>query len=273
MRSSATETQLRQHFCERPRWQLQAQPYRTEALADLPSDTSGGGGKVDVVMERDILLLTQRQEVALSSGGRSTDAVYLAVARELEAEKVSGSALDFGAGKGLGTRLLVDSGRFNRIVAADLIEYDPALPAEAVIGDLNKPLGLSDASFDLVLAIGILEYLENPFLTCREWARLLKPTGLLIGTIPNVESLRSLIALIFRGHFAGFASTSLSQLPLTRATLTNALTAAGFVPPRWFFSDRGTLPIPSTQLTWQQASLGLLRGLRFSNAVGFVTRL
>src|SRR4051794_38882695 len=80
-------------------------------------------------------LAAQRASIAVASGGRSTDAVHAAVIREIECEQGAGAILDFGAGEGLLTRLLLASGRFDRVVAADLIPYDFPSEVESLIGD------------------------------------------------------------------------------------------------------------------------------------------
>lgn len=51
--------------------------------------------------------------------------------------------------------------------------------------DLNKKLPFKDESFDIVIALEVLEHLFNPFFTLEEMARVLKPRGYIIISMPN----------------------------------------------------------------------------------------
>ena len=65
--------------------------------------------------------------------------------------------------------------------------FDPALVPEGVrvlTADLEQPLSL-DERFDFLLAADILEHLRQPERLLRDAARLLKPGGRLIASLPN----------------------------------------------------------------------------------------
>lgn len=55
------------------------------------------------------------------------------------------------------------------------------------VGDIEH-LDFSDKSFDLVLCIGVLEYLKDDFLALKEISRVLKKGGEAIITVPNISS-------------------------------------------------------------------------------------
>jgi 2-polyprenyl-3-methyl-5-hydroxy-6-metoxy-1,4-benzoquinol methylase len=57
--------------------------------------------------------------------------------------------------------------------------------------DLNLPLPVSSAEFDVVVSVEGIEHLQRPFDFIRECRRALRPDGLLIITTPNISSLRS----------------------------------------------------------------------------------
>jgi SAM-dependent methyltransferase len=60
--------------------------------------------------------------------------------------------------------------------------------------------------FDVVVAIEIIEHLENPFRFVRECARLLKPGGLLFLTTPNVEAVNSRLIFLYSGRLNAFGA-------------------------------------------------------------------
>jgi 2-polyprenyl-3-methyl-5-hydroxy-6-metoxy-1,4-benzoquinol methylase len=115
--------------------------------------------------------------------------------------------------------------------------------------------------------------LENPRFIFREFARLLRPGGVLLVTNPNQESLRSLVALIFGGHFAAFRKEAYPKAitALLRQDFEHLCEESGFVLPQFFYTNSGGLPgLP--QVTWQYASFDLLRGSLFSDNLALLTR-
>ncbi len=85
----------------------------------------------------------------------------------------------------------------------DIDNYTEGL--EVNLKDLSfEKLDYSNNEFDLVLAIAIIEHLENPFLLYREVYRVLKPGGKFIIAIPNVLSFKSRINFLLSGNVTGF---------------------------------------------------------------------
>lgn len=211
-----------------------------------------------------------RVEAAEASGGTSADPIYEAVLARVDALGVGGRALDFGAGTGRLARLLAERPRFTRVDAADLVAYEGASADRVgwIIADLNERLPAPDASYDLVVAAEVIEHLENPRFLAREWFRLLRPGGALVVSTPNNESWRSIVSLLFRGHFAAFTGRSYPAhiSALLRADLERVLSEAGFRDVAFSFTEHGALP-SLTHVTWQRASLGTLRGARYSDNV------
>ena len=214
-----------------------------------------------------------REEAAQASGGSSSAIIYSAILRVIQEFEISGTALDFGAGTGSLTRRLRQSGRFNRVVAADLMDAPPDLPSDWIRGDLNESLSIADSSFDCVIAAEVIEHLENPRAVAREIFRLLKPEGCVILSTPNNESWRSILSLTFRGHHVAFLDSSYPAhiTALLRADVSRILVEAGFEPPQFRFTNSGSLP-GVTRLTWQKISAGLLGGVRFSDNLLVIAR-
>lgn len=106
---------------------------------------------------------------------------------------------------------------------------EAAMYARNVLG-LNVFIGTlfeaqyPNAFFDVVTLWNVLEHLHYPLLTLREIARIIKPSGLLVISIPNPESIE---ARIFGRYWAGFdAPRHLFIYPLS--TLKKALDLVGF---------------------------------------------
>jgi 2-polyprenyl-3-methyl-5-hydroxy-6-metoxy-1,4-benzoquinol methylase len=212
-----------------------------------------------------------REEAARRSGGTSDISIYRTVLRVAGELRAAGRALDFGAGTGTLARQLAELEGMTEIVAADLVAYPGRAEHPRITWcscDLNGRLPLPDRAFDLVLAVEIIEHLENPRAVARELARLLRSGGVLILTTPNNESWRSLLSLILRGHYAAFANENYPAhiSPLLRTDLRRILLEVGFEEPEFSFTDNGSIP-HFTSVTWQAVSVGKLRGVRFSDNV------
>ena len=205
---------------------------------------------------------------AEASGGISSEVIpILNVIRDHD---FRGRAIDYGAGIGNFTRKLLASERFERIEGADILPRPQHLPGAIAWHclDLNNAEAIPTSSFDVVIAAEVIEHLENPRKVAREWLQILKPGGTLILSTPNNESVRSLMALMARGHYVAFLDSCYPAhiTALLRKDLVRILTEAGFSDVRFHFTNHGGLPrLPA--VSWQQVSLGLLRGCRFSDNV------
>ncbi len=211
-----------------------------------------------------------RRRASEASRGVSEDAIHDVLVARLVALGAHGDLLDFGAGTGTLTRRLLGLQRFGSVSAADLMPAPTGLP-DAVAWrsqDLNAPLDAPAASFDVLVACEVVEHLENPRALAREWHRLLRPGGLLLMSTPNNESVRSLVALLVRGHFVAFGDGCYPAhiTALLRKDVERILAEAGFVDIRVAYTDLGGVPgWPSLQ--WQRLSFGLLRGVRWSDGL------
>ena len=215
-------------------------------------------------------LSERRRRAAEASGGTSEEAIYTALTDKLRELGAHGDVLDFGAGTGALTSRLVETGLFDSVSGADMMARPPELPPGILwlAQDLNDPLEVSAASFDVVVAAEVIEHLENPRAVAREWFRLLRPGGLLLLSTPNNESIRSLVALLVRGHYVAFGDGSYPAhiTALLRKDLVRILSEAGFLEVTFVFTNRGGIP-GRPSVTWQAISAGLLQGLRWSDAV------
>lgn len=111
----------------------------------------------------------------------------LVVSKALQYLPQKGTALDLGAWSGALTQQLQRAGF--QVTAAD-VENKFGLQTEFVALDCNNPDFDSAfaTKFDLVVAVEVVEHLENPTGFLRSISRLLKPTGFAILTTPNVDN-------------------------------------------------------------------------------------
>lgn len=100
--------------------------------------------------------------------------------------------LDLGCRFGALTRSYVEG---NDVVGVDVdreaLAEAAKLGIETVWADAGEPLPLPDESFDVVVVGELLEHLPLPERTVAEARRVLRPGGLLVGSVPNAFRLKN----------------------------------------------------------------------------------
>jgi 2-polyprenyl-3-methyl-5-hydroxy-6-metoxy-1,4-benzoquinol methylase len=219
-------------------------------------------------------LVESRKIASEMSGGSSALYIKQAIISRLESYSPHGSLIDFGAGTGVLLRMIHKLGVFDSLTGVDLYQRPVDLPREISWreADLND-FDFDGDTFDFVICSETIEHLENPRQTFRSLASLLKPGGILILTMPNQESIRSLLGLLLRGHFTHFHDSCYPAhiTALLHLDLVRLCSEAELERPEFFYTNMGMVP-KLTALTWQQISFGILKGKFFSDNLGMVTR-
>lgn len=220
-------------------------------------------------------LTEHRQRASDLSLGASHKVIYSRAVELLKEKKASAKHLDFGSGQGLFLKILLDELAGVDLTGIDLMAKPKSLADSItwVVQDLNKELELTDNSFNSISALEIIEHLENPRHVFRELYRILNPGGCLVLSTPNNESWRSILSFMKRGHFVAFTDRDYPAhiTPLNRKDLLRIAQESGFQFDKWAYSAQGCIP-GITQLSWQGVSLGVLKGLRYSDNLFLVLR-
>jgi 2-polyprenyl-3-methyl-5-hydroxy-6-metoxy-1,4-benzoquinol methylase len=221
-------------------------------------------------------LYARRLDAAKMTKGTSSATIHrLLLDTAANAIEPAAEILEFGAGTGGLVRSLRQAGFVGPITAADILPRPSHIDAATswIEADLNEPLPIADRAFDAIISTEVIEHLENPRALFREFGRLIRPGGCLLLTTPNQESIRSLLSLVLRGHYVDFLDGSYPAhiTPLVRLDLSRMSAENGFEPPRFFYTDRGSVPA-APRVTWQQVSAGLLHGRRFSDTLAMTAR-
>ena len=133
---------------------------------------------------------------------------YDDVARLISSESSSGSLLEVGCGAGQLSMALAD--RFSRLVGIDLApvriklaqsilrERYPGLGDKLTFtsGDASTRLPFEDASFDVVLAVAVIEHVVDVFAFMDEIVRVCRPGGCVLITTPNICYVKNVAALL-----------------------------------------------------------------------------
>lgn len=139
------------------------------------------------------------RELAISG----THAFVMKVLNEEISSTGSSRVLDIGAGQGALSVRLVGAG-----YQVDACDYLPEqFDVEGVTCrrcDDTGILPFEDESFDLAVAVEVLEHIDGHEGFSRELARVLKPGGRLFFTTPNILSLKSRLRFLFTGFFYSF---------------------------------------------------------------------
>jgi ubiquinone/menaquinone biosynthesis C-methylase UbiE len=131
-----------------------------------------------------------------------------------------GALLDVPAGEGALAARLIASGF--EVRCCDLYpEIFRLTEVEIKAGDLNSELPFSNRSFDFVTCLEGLEHIENPQQAMREFARVLRPGGTLIVSVPNILNIEERLKWLIHGYTSHFKPISRLAVERLRAESDN----------------------------------------------------
>jgi SAM-dependent methyltransferase len=128
-----------------------------------------------------------------------------------------------------------------------MIRY-PEFPeaGEFYAADFNAGLLAAPSAIgDVVAAIGVIEYMENPWGFVRELVRLAKPGGYVVLVNPNQLSLLSKTTLLLKNHFNGFQADSHPIAAITAVLeqdLRRICEVCGLINIEIAYSNQGRIP-------------------------------
>ncbi len=159
-----------------------------------------------------------------------------------------GALLDVPAGEGALAARLIDLGF--EVRCCDL--YPEIFRLDGVDiqqGNLDAELPFSDRSFDYVTCLEGLEHIENPQQAMREFARVLKPGGHLIVSVPNILNIEERLKWLLYGYTSHFKPISRAALDRLRTEYNERVEIAAHVNPIGYAELRYLLEKNGFELT------------------------
>jgi 2-polyprenyl-3-methyl-5-hydroxy-6-metoxy-1,4-benzoquinol methylase len=124
--------------------------------------------------------------------------------------------LDFGCGQGAFSQRLVDAGM--KVDACDIdTEQIKAKVRKKIRLNLNNP-DITESiteKYDMVIALEIIEHLQNPWKYIGDCISLLKKDGILVLSTPNISSFTSRLRFFMRGSLIAFENPDLDHGHIT----------------------------------------------------------
>src|SRR5882672_5594719 len=141
-----------------------------------------------------------------------------------------GTVLDVPAGEGALAARLIDAGFDVR--CCDL--YPEIFRLDGVDihrGNLDAELPFGDQSFAYVTCLEGLEHIENPQQAIREFARVLKPDGKVLVSVPNILNIEERLKWLLYGYTSHFKPMTRAHVERLRAEYDNREEIAAHVNP------------------------------------------
>jgi SAM-dependent methyltransferase len=147
--------------------------------------------------------------IPIKSDSRVHEAVFDVLKQELSKIPNEVLMLDVATGRGALAQKIIDSFPNVKIDCNDL-EQDVLAKGIRNLNSLDLNLECNFLfQYDIILAVEIIEHLENPFHFMRMMQLHLKPNGIIILTTPNVDSFFDRFWFFFKGYPFYFGQTGI----------------------------------------------------------------
>jgi SAM-dependent methyltransferase len=159
--------------------------------------------------------------------------------------------VSLGCGPAEGLTWLLDFARAGgKVVGCDVMPAPGRVPGVEIIVGRLEVLPFSSATFDLVLLLDVLEHLDDDGGALTEAARVLKPGGVLLATVPAMPSL-----------WGSQDMVSHHRRRYTRRGLRDLFRRSGFPQTRISYFNTFLFPLVAA-VRWTRALLGQRNRLR-----------
>jgi 2-polyprenyl-3-methyl-5-hydroxy-6-metoxy-1,4-benzoquinol methylase len=192
--------------------------------------------------------------------------------KKIQKHRPRGKLLDVGCGEGLFLKLAQANGW--EISGTELSAFASKYAAETLktdvfCGGLHEA-ALAENSFDVVTMWHVLEHVENPRSYLTEVHRLLKPNGILVVAVPNVDNLLMKLAYkIIKRRSLKLFSINAKEIHLyhfSPQTLSSYLDKTGFDCLR-LSPDYGIVHFPKKLINWISVIPYYIAGFKIFNAI------
>jgi SAM-dependent methyltransferase len=174
-------------------------------------------------------LVSPKPSPGLAAAPLAHEAIHDTVLGILDQE-ARGSLLDVPAGEGALAARLIKAGF--EVSCCDLYPEIFRLDGVSIRrGDLNGELPFENQSFDYVTCLEGLEHIENPQQAIREFARMLRPGGKVIVSIPNILNIEERLKWLLYGYTSHFKPMTRAHVERLRAEYNNREEIAAHVNP------------------------------------------
>lgn len=124
--------------------------------------------------------------------------------------------LDFGCGQGAFSQRMVDRGMTVDACDIDISQIKANVERKIQL-DLNReiPSGTFTGKYDVVLAIEIIEHLQNPWKYLGDCRNLLEDGGIIVLTTPNISNFISRLRFFMKGTLLAYENADLKHGHIT----------------------------------------------------------
>jgi 2-polyprenyl-3-methyl-5-hydroxy-6-metoxy-1,4-benzoquinol methylase len=212
------------------------------------------------------LTLSAPTELGKQTEGSSPASIKQMAMRALQSLNKTqfGVIADVGAGRGELTHLVAPYAQ-TVLMLDDFEEKNRPRNAQFVKTDLNNSWNVPDNSLDVVLALEVIEHLENPRHFVREIKRILKPHGYGFISTPHNLNFFSRLNFLIRKENRFFSDncypahiSMLTKKDLSRILSENDLKELGF-----FYNYTDSIPLINVDIAWQSAAFSSSIGVLF----------